>query len=63
MKFRAKIAIFLVAALITLVGFNLIASPLAVGVLQLEGVRGQGILVTVTAGLGPSPNTTVHISG
>ena len=63
MKFKVKIGIFLIAAFISLVAFNLIASPLAVGLLQLEGVRGEGILVTVTANTGPLPDTTVHIIG
>jgi hypothetical protein len=63
MKSRVKIAIVLVALLITFIGFNLIASESVLQIFNLKEVRGEGIRVTVTAGQGSSPNTTVHISG
>ncbi len=63
MKSRVKVAILLVALLITFIGFNLVASESVLQIFNLKEVRGEGILVTVTADLGPSPNTIVHISG
>jgi hypothetical protein len=63
MKLKVKIAIFLVALLVTFVGFNLVASPATLEIFNLERVRGEDVVVTVTAGLGPLPQTVVQFSG
>ena len=63
MKVKTKIAIFLVALLITFVGFNLLASPAALEIFNWKGVRGENIVVTVTAETGTPSHTVVQISG
>jgi hypothetical protein len=49
MRLRTKIAIFLVAALITFVGFNLIAFSPAVDLLRLGKQAGNQIIANVLA--------------
>jgi len=61
MKTQAKIAIFLVAVMISLIGFNLIASPAAVGMFKTGQLNGYRVDVTVTAGVGTQP--VVQING
>ncbi len=63
MKPKVKIAIFLVALVITLLGFNLVASPSVLQIFGLKEVRGPDIVVTVTAYAGASGNTIVQFSG
>ena len=63
MKAKTKIAIFFVAVLITFVGFNLVASPAALEIFNCQGVRGEDIVVTVTADTGAFSHTVVQISG
>jgi hypothetical protein len=63
MKAKAKIAILLVAVMITLVGFNLIASTSALGMSQLGQTRGFHVDVVVTAKLGSDAPAVVHFNG
>ncbi|OGD37865.1 MAG: hypothetical protein A2V45_03850 [Candidatus Aminicenantes bacterium RBG_19FT_COMBO_58_17] len=49
MSFKAKIAIFLLATLITLTGFNLIASSSALDILKMGKRAGYEIIANVLA--------------
>jgi hypothetical protein len=49
MNLKAKIAIFLLAALITLVGFNLIASSPALDIMKVGKQAGYEIIANVLA--------------
>lgn len=61
MKTQAKIAILLVAVLVSLIGFNLIASPAAVGMFKVGQLNGYEVDVTAKAGTDARP--VVHING
>jgi hypothetical protein len=63
MNTKAKIAILLVAVMITLVGFNLIASPSALGMFKLGQMNGYQVDVVVSAKLGSDAPAVVHING
>jgi len=63
MKTQAKIAIFLVAVMVSLIGFNLIASPSAVGMFKMGQLNGYRVDVTVTAKAGLESRPVVHING
>ena len=49
MRFRTKVAIFMMAVLLTFVGFNLIASPSAVNLLKMGKEAGYEIIANVLA--------------
>jgi len=49
MSFKAKVAIFLLATLITLTGFNLIASSSALDILKVGKKAGNEIIANVLA--------------
>ena len=49
MSFKAKVAIFLLATLITLTGFNLIASSSALDILKMGKKAGYEIIANVLA--------------
>jgi len=49
MSFKAKVAIFLLATLITLTGFNLIASSSALDILKVGKKAGYEIIANVLA--------------
>jgi hypothetical protein len=49
MNFKTKIAIFLLAALITLVGFNLMASSGALDIMKVGKQAGYEIIANVLA--------------
>lgn len=49
MNFKAKVAILLVAALISLAGFNLIASSSAVDMMKVGKMAGYKIIANVLA--------------
>jgi len=49
MSFKAKVAIFLLATLITLTGFNLIASSSTLDMLKMGKKAGYEIIVNVLA--------------
>lgn len=49
MKFKMKVAIFLMATLITLFGFNLIASSSALDMLKMGKKAGYEIITNVLA--------------
>ena len=49
MSFKAKVAIFLLATLITLTGFNLIASSSALDIMKVGKKAGYGIIANVLA--------------
>ena len=63
MKIRTKIAIFLVAVMVSLIGFNLIASTSTVGLFKAGELNGYRVDVTVTAKAGPAARPVVHIYG
>lgn len=56
MNIKAKIAIFLVAILLTFLGFNLIASSGAVDLLKVGKKAGYRIIANVSA----NPDTASH---
>jgi len=49
MSFKTKVAIFLLATLITLAGFNLIASSSALDILKMGKKAGNEIIANVLA--------------
>jgi len=49
MRFRTKIAIFLVAVLLSFVGFNLIASSAALDIIRVGKQAGSEIIANVLA--------------
>ncbi len=53
MGFKAKIAIFLLATLITLTGFNLIVSSSALDMLKIGKRAGYDIIANVLANANP----------
>ncbi len=63
MKRSNKIAIFLVALVITLVGFNFVASSATLAIFDLGRAEHREVFVTVTAEVGPVANTVVEIRG
>jgi hypothetical protein len=63
MNAKAKIAILLVAVMVTLVGFNLIASPSALSMFKLGQTNGYHVEVVVTATLGSDAPAVVRING
>jgi hypothetical protein len=63
MNTKAKIAIFLVAVMVSLVGFSLIASPSAVGIFKLGQMNGYHVDVIASAKAGSDAPPVVHING
>jgi hypothetical protein len=63
MNTKAKIAIFLVAVMVSLVGFNLIASPTAVSMFKVGQLNGYRVDVIATAKAAPGAPAIVHING
>jgi len=63
MNAKTKIAIFLVAVMVSLVGFNLIASPSALGMFSIGKLNGYQVDVTASAKLGSEARPVVHING
>ncbi len=63
MKTKTKIAILVVAVMVTLIGFNLIASPSALGMFKLGQMSGDRVDVVVTAKLGSDAPAVVHFNG
>ena len=63
MNTKTKIAIFLVAVMVTLIGFNLIASPSALGMFSIGKLNGYQVDVTASAKLGSQARPVVHING
>ncbi|MEN6310225.1 MAG: hypothetical protein ABFD80_01655 [Acidobacteriota bacterium] len=63
MNAKTKVAIFLVAVMVTLVGFNMIASPSAVDMFKVGRTNVFHVDVTVTAELGSDAQPVVLISG
>lgn len=61
MKLKNKLAILFAALLLTFIGFNLMASPSALGLFDLERVLEYDVYITVTAEAAPS--TAVYVSG
>ncbi len=59
MNAKAKVAIFILAVLISLAGFNLIASPSAVSLFKAGQLNGYTIDVVASAKTAPA----VHING
>jgi len=63
MNNKTKIVIFLVAVMVTLVGFNLMASPSALGMFSIGKLNGYQVDVTASAKLGSQARPVVHING
>jgi len=63
MKIKTKIAIFLVAVMVSLVGFNLIASPSALNMFSIGKLNGYEVDVTASAKMGTESPAVVHING
>ncbi len=63
MKSKTKIAILLVAVIITLAGFNLMISPSAIDIMRLGRPTPYHVDVTVTAQYGSDAQPIVHING
>ncbi len=63
MNGKTKIAIFLLAVAISLVGFNLLVPASAVDLAALGKSPVNTIVVTVTAERGSSAQPVVHIAG
>jgi hypothetical protein len=63
MNAKTKIAIFLVAVMVSLVGFSLIASPSVVDLFNLGNTPRYNVDVVVTAQSGSSAQPVVHING
>jgi|BarGraNGADG00211_3_1021988.scaffolds.fasta_scaffold30417_1 hypothetical protein len=63
MKSKTKIAILLVAVIITLAGFNLMISPSAIDMMKVGRPTAYHVDVTVTAKYGSDAQPIVHING
>jgi len=63
MNTKAKLVIFLVAVMISLIGFNLITSPSAVSLAKAGQLNGYRVDVIASAKMGPSAPTIVRING
>jgi len=60
---KAKVAIFLVAVLMSLVGFSLIASPSAVSMFKVGQLNGYSITVVASAKAAPQAPAVAHSIG
>jgi hypothetical protein len=58
MSFKVKVAIFLLATLVTLTGFNLIASSSALDILKMGKRAGYDIIANVLAEANPPADRT-----
>jgi hypothetical protein len=58
MSFKVKVAIFLLATLLTLAGFNLIASSSALDILKMGKRAGYDIIANVLADANPPADRT-----
>jgi hypothetical protein len=58
MSFKVKVAIFLLATLVTLTGFNLIASSSALDILKVGKRAGYEIIANVLADANPPADRT-----
>ncbi len=63
MKTQTKIVIFLVAVMISLIGFSLIASPSTLSLFELGKANVYHYDLTVTATVGSSVGPVVQING
>lgn len=63
MNTKTKIAIFLVAVIISLVGFNLIASPSAVSLAKAGQLNGYTVDVIASAKVASEAQPVVQITG
>ncbi len=63
MNAKSKIAIFLVAVLVSVVGFNLIASPSAVSLAKAGQLNGYSIDVVASAETVPAAPAVVRTNG
>ena len=63
MNLKAKLAIFLVAILLTFLGFNLIASSGAVDLMKVGKRAGHQIIVTVLANSDTASHHSPNIKG
>ena len=63
MNAKSKIGIFLVAVLVSVAGFNLIASPSAVSLAKAGQLNGYSIDVVASAKTAPAAPAVVRING
>ncbi|MCK4759855.1 MAG: hypothetical protein KAT69_07380 [Candidatus Aminicenantes bacterium] len=61
MRFRTKVAIFLVAVLLTLVGFNLMATPPALDLLKGGKAAGNEVVVDNLANAETAPHYSTSL--
>jgi len=59
MRFKQKVAIFLLAVLLTFVGFSLLASPSAVELVKVGKQAGYNIIANVLAEVSASLSTKI----
>ncbi len=63
MRFKQRLAIFLLAVLLTFVGFNLLASPSAVELVKVGKQAGYEIIANVLAETGAGAYLSTKIGG
>jgi len=63
MSLKAKVAIFIVAAILTFIGFNLIASTGAVDLMKVGKKAGYEIIVNVLTNTDSVSHHSHHIKG
>ena len=63
MRFKQKLAIFLLAVLLTFVGFNLVASPSAVELVKVGKQAGYEIIANVLADAGVGASLSTNVGG
>jgi hypothetical protein len=61
MRFKTKVAIFLLATLITLAGFNLIASSSALDIMKVGKKAGYEIIANVLAKAEPASHRSSSV--
>jgi len=63
MRFKEKMAIFLLAVLLTFVGFNLIVSPSALELVKVGNEAGYEIIANVLAKVETAPYLATNMGG
>jgi hypothetical protein len=63
MRFKQKVAIFLLSLLLTFVGFSLVASPSAVELVKVGKQAGYEIIANVLAEAGAGASLSTNMGG
>ncbi|KPJ70220.1 hypothetical protein AMJ44_00460 [candidate division WOR-1 bacterium DG_54_3] len=63
MRFKQKVAIFLLALFLTFVGFSLVASPSAVELVKVGKQAGYEIIANVLAEAGAGASLSTNMGG